>query len=416
MYQSILRKTICLLLLLITITSFSQQKISPLMEYVGISKRQLKKKYRKAKIKLLHNKNGEYYYDQKNSIQYYYNPKTKKVHSILSQYGGRKLNTDLKIPYDVYNNKSLLEKYVVKVDNPKRWVMKIDQSIRLYRNRFGYVLTDISSTTEEYIYHISKVLSNETLKNKRTKFGDFKEYQYPKWVPLINAKTIHKCITNNCDKSGENVVIAYLNRDQEGNGIEYRGVFKDGVATGKGTLTWAKKDKVSVKFSSTFYKGEASGNFNMEIRDKNNILNWQYEGSIHRGVFTKLKFKNYDFKVYGTWEQLDDKSVLVDYDNKGYLYPGKFEIWGVKKTFKDGLNGTFLYDGTGYLFPFCLHSFPIYSYFGSFSKDFYLKKNTRSRIKGDKYAGFEWGYYWDNRMKKPASDLDLPFYRNDLKK
>lgn len=413
MNKKITIQLVLIFLIGFTFTGVAQNKLAPLKEYLGISYKKLKKKYRKTGFKL--KKADDYYLDSQNKLLYYYDKNSKKVYAIVSEYSGLEYASGETIPRYIHNKLYYLTTYTVVVDNPENWVMMVDESVRLYRIINGFLLVDINLSPEDFRYNAVKVDSNEQLQKKRTNVGDFKDFEYSKFINSITKETISRCITQNCDKEGENITMAYFNIDKETQ-AEFKGLFKDGAAHGKAVLKWTTPKGVSVIIDATFSKGDMHGDFEMEIYDKNKVLNWSYKGKVVNGVLSKVSFKNYDFRVYGTWEQLTDTTVLINYDNNGYSYPGQFEIWGVKKTFDDGLNGTFLYDGTGYLFPFTLHSLPIYSYFGQFSTDYYLKKNTKSRVKGDEYAGFEWNYFWKDGTKSPASSLDLPFYRYENKK
>ncbi|MGB1040337.1 MAG: hypothetical protein ACPGVD_05655 [Flavobacteriales bacterium] len=422
--KPLLKSLIVIVFLTLVVESFSQQKLASLDNYISISRKELVKKYKKLGIKLKRNKKLYFYKDEINQLYFYYTKESNLIHAVLSKKEGLEFEEGVKIPDYIHNNSFYLNNYNCKVYNVKKWLIELKSrpTLRLYKCTFGYRLVDINLTPKSYEYHKESLISQEDLKKYRTNIGDWKDFEYSKFIPKISTKNLD-CLNKNCADSGEKIVIGTLKNTSDSIEIGFQGMFKDSFATGECQLKMITKDSMVIVFKSNFILGEATGDFEMDIYKKGKIRIWNYVGKIHKGVFGKLKFKNFQFRVYGEWRPFgfSEKLRLVGYDNKGHLYPGTFEIWGVNKTFDDGLFGTFLYDGTGYLFPFCLHGiqyFTAYSSFSGYQYEHYslVHDVVKSRIRNDVYRAFTWNRYWYSSKSYSVDKIGLPYYIHDHKK
>ena len=138
-------------------------------------------------------------------------------------------------------------------------------------------------------------------------------------------------------KSGCKVQSAF---QAEGLEVQWSGTCTNGMAAGKGTLTWIVKDQVAVKDIGTFEDGALEGSGMRE-----NIF-WKstYKGSFHAGLFEgngRLELTNgtvYD----GEWKAGKQNGVGRFEFNNGNVYEGT-----VKNGLKIG-HGKFTWSDTTY--------------------------------------------------------------------
>jgi len=215
--------------------------------------------------------------------------------------------------------------------------------LRQYSNggRVLYAIYDVMSCRGCF-YPFGSSDEKEAYKKLLEKGSDkIEKYEMP---PLFSLKNIdaENCLTGDCS------AVYVQNAEVDlGDGLKYVGELRNGRADGKGKII---DEEGRNRFICDWKDGLPHGDFELFVYTQYGYIHRQDNGRLSEGKpVGKVHFAFPTQGYKGTW----DINPVLDYAleislKEGFNYPGEIELESIMSEWE--------YKGTGFLYPFCLHS------------------------------------------------------------
>lgn len=370
-----------------TLTAQHDPNIAPLQSYLGMRVKDLVKTFEANNLSLSRNKEFKYYkYKATHSklplnIYFHYSA-GKKIHRITWAQYPYPVNESIK-DYHVYLKRNkVLQTFPLVIRDRKNWHLKVAEGIQLICKNDdqlnNYTLIDCSSKNN------TKCLAETAFETQRTDLSKFQYYERKVFFPPLTNETIVNCLTGNCDKEGVQSVQGQLI-----NGMAFEGTFNSGKAYGLVKMVEEVEGGYISYLEANFEEGVANGEFKWIVAKEEDKTPVQvFKGTLSNGYLraVDLSIQTPEKEtLWGKWTFISPSSPEVDLDNyelePDHHFPGELKLY---------FNHRPDYEGTGYLFPLTLHSFPGIGRYWEFSGEKkYLYGSYNYSYSKSEYDGIE---------------------------